>query len=109
MAAERANSNLVTIGTLCVRYSIGRIVSVLRSVLLSFAKQRCTILSIFPSHALRILAGCVGTAGILTAGLYAFKKGNRELSQKLMRYRVLAQFATVSVMGVPFIYHKLAN
>ena len=43
-------------------------------------------------------AGCLATAGVLVAGLVAFKNGNSNLSQHLMRARVLAQGATVALM-----------
>ncbi|RVX08913.1 RING-H2 finger protein ATL48 [Vitis vinifera] len=38
------------------------------------------------------------TAGVLTAGLISFKKGNSHLGQKLMRARVVVQGATVALM-----------
>lgn len=38
------------------------------------------------------------TAGVLTAGLISFKKGNSHLGQQLMRARVVAQGATVALM-----------
>ncbi|XP_024978311.1 RING-H2 finger protein ATL46-like [Cynara cardunculus var. scolymus] len=42
--------------------------------------------------------GALITAGVLTAGLISFKKGNSELGQKLMRARVVAQGGTVALM-----------
>nr|GEZ28861.1 RING-H2 finger protein ATL48-like [Tanacetum cinerariifolium] len=42
--------------------------------------------------------GALLTAGVLTAGLISFKKGNSELGQKLMRARVVTQGATVAIM-----------
>ncbi|KAL6768511.1 hypothetical protein ACKKBF_B11020 [Auxenochlorella protothecoides x Auxenochlorella symbiontica] len=45
-----------------------------------------------------VLIGCGVTAGVLFAGLVAFKKGNQGLSQKMMRARVIAQGATVALM-----------
>ncbi|CAN0426259.1 unnamed protein product, partial [Ascophyllum nodosum] len=42
--------------------------------------------------------GALATLGFLVSGIYSFKKGNRHLSQKLMRGRVLAQGFTVVVM-----------
>lgn len=38
------------------------------------------------------------TGAILCAGLVAFKSGNKNMSQHMMRARVLAQGATVAVM-----------
>ncbi|KAG6495343.1 hypothetical protein ZIOFF_043146 [Zingiber officinale] len=52
-----------------------------------------------------LAAGCVLlTAGVLTAGIISFKRGNSELGQKLMRARVVAQGATVALM-VGSAYH----
>lgn len=45
-------------------------------------------------------AGAIGTGMVLLAGLFAFKTGNAQLSQTLMRARVLAQGATLSVLAV---------
>ncbi|KAL4581639.1 hypothetical protein LXL04_006165 [Taraxacum kok-saghyz] len=42
--------------------------------------------------------GALITAGVLTAGLISFKKGNSQLGQSLMRARVVAQGATVALM-----------
>ncbi|KAI3981492.1 hypothetical protein MKX01_007419 [Papaver californicum] len=42
--------------------------------------------------------GALITAGVLTAGLISFKKGNSEMGQKLMRARVVIQGATVALM-----------
>ncbi|GAA0145753.1 hypothetical protein Leryth_006890 [Lithospermum erythrorhizon] len=42
--------------------------------------------------------GALITAGVLTAGLVSFKKGNSNLGQKLMRARVVVQGATVALM-----------
>lgn len=44
------------------------------------------------------LAGALGTAAVLAGGLVAFKKGNKQLSQTMMRARIIAQGATVAVM-----------
>ena len=53
-----------------------------------------------------VLVGAASTAAVLFAGLMSFRSGNFNLSQKMMRYRVLAQGATVGVMvatsGVAF-------
>ena len=38
------------------------------------------------------------TAGVLLAGLISFKQGHYNLSQNLMRARVVAQGATVALM-----------
>lgn len=45
-------------------------------------------------------AGAIATGMVLLAGLFAFKTGNPVLSQRLMRARVLAQGATLSVLAV---------
>lgn len=45
-----------------------------------------------------VLVGAIATAGVLVAGLVAFKQGNTNLSQNLMRTRVLFQGATVALM-----------
>ncbi|XP_016477222.1 RING-H2 finger protein ATL48-like [Nicotiana tabacum] len=42
--------------------------------------------------------GAFVTAGVLTAGLISFKRGNSQLGQQLMRARVLAQGGTVVLM-----------
>lgn len=44
--------------------------------------------------------GAIGTGCVLMAGLFAFKSGNPRLSQHLMRARVVAQGATLAVLGV---------
>lgn len=50
-------------------------------------------------------SGAFLTAGVLTAGLISFKKGNSELGQKLMRARVVVQGATVALMvGTAYYY-----
>eukprot|EP00941_MAST-03F_sp_MAST-3F-sp1_P003085 g3085.t1 len=44
--------------------------------------------------------GFLTTAGVLTAGLWTFKKGNDPAkAQRLMRYRVVAQGFTVAAFG----------
>jgi cytochrome bd-type quinol oxidase subunit 1 len=45
------------------------------------------------------VAGAFLTAGVLAAGLYAFKQGNTQRSQQLMRARVVAQGVTVAIMA----------
>lgn len=44
--------------------------------------------------------GSAVTAGILVAGLLSFRAGNTQLSQQLMRARVLAQGATLGVLSL---------
>lgn len=45
------------------------------------------------------------TAGVLTAGLISFRRGNSHLGQKLMRARVVVQGATVALMvGTAYYY-----
>ena len=44
------------------------------------------------------VAGALATAGVLMGGLVAFKKGNKALSQTMMRARIIAQGATVAIM-----------
>jgi len=45
------------------------------------------------------MVGAVSTAGILLGGLLAFRRGNQQLSQYMMRARVVAQGTTVAVMA----------
>ncbi|KAL9993303.1 putative hypoxia induced protein [Helianthus debilis subsp. tardiflorus] len=49
--------------------------------------------------------GALITAGVLTAGLISFKKGNSELGQTLMRARVVTQGATVALMVGTAVYY----
>ncbi|KAG9448757.1 hypothetical protein H6P81_008722 [Aristolochia fimbriata] len=42
--------------------------------------------------------GALITAGVLTAGLVSFKRGNSVLGQKLMRARLVTQGATAALM-----------
>jgi hypothetical protein len=44
--------------------------------------------------------GVLVTTGVLVAGLRAFNRGDKQRSQQLMRYRVLAQGLTVVGMMV---------
>lgn len=44
------------------------------------------------------LTGALATAAVLMGGLVAFKKGNKQLSQTMMRARILAQGGTVAIM-----------
>ncbi|CAL0306824.1 unnamed protein product [Lupinus luteus] len=49
--------------------------------------------------------GALVTAGVLTAGLISFKRGNSHLGQQLMRARVVVQGATVALMvGTAYYY-----
>ncbi|KAH6759348.1 hypoxia-responsive family protein / zinc finger RING family protein [Perilla frutescens var. hirtella] len=49
--------------------------------------------------------GALMTAGVLTAGLISFRRGNSQLGQKLMRARVVVQGATVALMvGTAYYY-----
>ncbi|KAF4370392.1 hypothetical protein CsatB_013756 [Cannabis sativa] len=49
--------------------------------------------------------GAFLTAGVLTAGLISFKRGNSQLGQKLMRARVVVQGGTVALMvGTAYYY-----
>ncbi|KAJ7956269.1 RING-H2 finger protein ATL48 [Quillaja saponaria] len=49
--------------------------------------------------------GAFATAGVLTAGLISFRRGNSQLGQRLMRARVVAQGATVALMvGTAYYY-----
>ncbi|CAN0890251.1 RING-H2 finger protein ATL48 [Linum grandiflorum] len=51
--------------------------------------------------------GALATAGVLTAGLVSFRRGNSQLGQKLMRARVVVQGATVALMvGTAFYYEQ---
>jgi len=51
--------------------------------------------------------GALATAGVLTAGLVSFRNGNYQLSQKLMRARVVTQAGTVALMlGTALYYGK---
>ncbi|CAI0398776.1 unnamed protein product [Linum tenue] len=45
------------------------------------------------------------TAGVLTAGLVSFRRGNSQLGQKLMRARVVVQGATVALMVGTAVYY----
>eukprot|EP00160_Parvularia_atlantis_P013922 Unigene3176_Nuclearia_a/m.9740 Unigene3176_Nuclearia_a/g.9740 ORF Unigene3176_Nuclearia_a/g.9740 Unigene3176_Nuclearia_a/m.9740 type:complete len:102 (-) Unigene3176_Nuclearia_a:96-401(-) len=56
--------------------------------------------------------GALLTLGILAVGLYHFNRGNDRASQRMMRYRVLAQGATVAAMALGVIginFSKLAG
>mmetsp|Transcript_15914 Transcript_15914/g.45590 ORF Transcript_15914/g.45590 Transcript_15914/m.45590 type:complete len:91 (-) Transcript_15914:554-826(-) len=45
-----------------------------------------------------VLLGAGVTAAILGAGLFAYKSGNKNMSQTMMRARVVAQGVTVAIM-----------
>ena len=45
-----------------------------------------------------VMAGALITGAILGAGLFAYKSGNKNMSQTMMRARVIAQGATVALM-----------
>ena len=45
-----------------------------------------------------VLVGAAITAGVLFAGFVAFKTGNQQLSQHMMRGRIFAQAVTIGVM-----------
>lgn len=45
-----------------------------------------------------VLLGALVTGAILGAGLFAYKSGNKNLSQHMMRARVVAQGVTVALM-----------
>ncbi|RID58400.1 hypothetical protein BRARA_F01704 [Brassica rapa] len=49
--------------------------------------------------------GALATAGVLTAGLISFRRGNSQLGHVLMRARVVVQGATVALMvGTAYYY-----
>lgn len=51
------------------------------------------------------VAGALATAGVLTAGLISFRRGNSQMGQVLMRARVVVQGATVALMvGTAYYY-----
>lgn len=51
------------------------------------------------------IAGALATAGVLTAGLISFRRGNSQMGQVLMRARVVVQGATVALMvGTAYYY-----
>jgi len=55
--------------------------------------------------------GAAVTAGILLAGLRAFNRGDKQRSQQLMRYRVLAQGITIAGMmvGIVGLHNRKAS
>lgn len=46
------------------------------------------------------MSGCLATAAALSYGLWAFRRGEREMSQRMMRIRILAQGFTVAALVV---------
>lgn len=44
------------------------------------------------------LLGCLATTAALGFGLYSFRKGERKMSQMMMRTRIVAQGATVAAL-----------
>lgn len=53
---------------------------------------------LFNDTCLISLLGALVTGAILGAGLFAYKAGNKNLSQHMMRARVVAQGVTVALM-----------
>mmetsp|Transcript_311 Transcript_311/g.559 ORF Transcript_311/g.559 Transcript_311/m.559 type:complete len:82 (+) Transcript_311:176-421(+) len=51
--------------------------------------------------------GLLLTTGALTAGLFAFRKGDKNMSQTMMRYRVAFQGFTVAAMALGMVGPKL--
>lgn len=51
------------------------------------------------------LSGCLTTVTVLGIGVYAVGRGNTLLSQRMMRYRVAAQGATVLALVLGSLYH----
>lgn len=49
--------------------------------------------------------GCLTTAAVLSFGLYSFKKGERQMSQYMMRARIGAQGLTVVALIVGVLYN----
>lgn len=41
------------------------------------------------------IPGCIFTACVLSYGIYSFSKGRSQMSQKMMRLRIVAQGATI--------------
>lgn len=54
-----------------------------------------------------MMVGAVSTAGILLGGLLAFRRGNQQLSQYMMRARIVAQGTTVAIMAASAGYMTL--
>ncbi|XP_050348883.1 HIG1 domain family member 2A, mitochondrial [Nymphalis io] len=44
--------------------------------------------------------GCLATAGALSYGLWCFRTGRSQLSQKMMRVRIVAQGLTITALVV---------
>lgn len=47
-----------------------------------------------------LFAGCLATTAALTYGLYSFRKGERKMSQYMMRTRIAAQGFTVMALVI---------
>ncbi|QDZ25071.1 hypothetical protein HOP50_15g76170 [Chloropicon primus] len=45
-----------------------------------------------------VLVGALATAGVLFGGITAFRRGNKALSQNMMKARVVCQGVTVALM-----------
>lgn len=45
-----------------------------------------------------VIVGAFATAGVLFAGITAFRRGNKALSQNMMKARVVCQGVTVAIM-----------
>lgn len=46
------------------------------------------------------ISGCLATLGALTYGLWSFRKGDRKMSQYMMRTRIMAQGFTITALIV---------
>lgn len=47
-----------------------------------------------------VLSGCLATFGALSYGLWSFRKGDRKMSQYMMRTRIIAQGFTLTALLV---------
>lgn len=56
-----------------------------------------------------VMVGAIATAGVLLGGLVAFKKGNTQVSQQMMRTRVAFQGATLALMAGSSAYYGMTN
>lgn len=52
------------------------------------------------SNNIFLFAGCLTTVGILGYGLYNFRHGKTRMSQRMMRWRIIAQGLTIVAIGV---------
>ena len=55
------------------------------------------------------IPGCLTTVTVLGIGVYAVSRGNTALSQRMMRYRVAAQGATVLALVLGSLYHTTTS